>query len=69
MGDGQKQSGMALKRSIPLLHQEEEAFRVREGVHKGNNGVKNTVRKTENKRREKHADKLIVWVRCSVTLH
>ncbi len=39
-GQQQVQSGVALERSLPLLQQEEEVFRVNEGIHTGNTGGK-----------------------------
>ncbi len=39
-GQQQVQSGVALERPLPLLKQEEEVFRVNEGIHTGNTGGK-----------------------------
>ncbi len=39
--EGQKQSGMVLERTLPLLQQEEE-FRADKGIHEGTTERKNT---------------------------
>ncbi len=54
-GEDQEQSGVALERFLPLLQQEEEVFRAKEGIHgehttETKNWVK-TVNKTEGRRR------------------
>ncbi len=49
-GEDQKQSGVALERSLLL-----EVFRAKEGIH-GNNGKKRHWVKRENKQRGKHGD-------------
>ncbi len=62
-GEDQKQSGVTLERSLPLLQQEEEEFRAKEGIH-GAQRKKKTLRENEKQMEGRRRGYCFGWSFC-----